>query len=467
MELERDLRFYLTSLLAIFLATVIGATILLERMAPAIQRILEDNEYSLAANEDMLATLADLEPGPAGEKRFADALARARANITEPEEESALAIVGDNWKAALTGDRAAHQRALASLRELAKINRDAMERADRSAKQLGHAGMWGVVLVGLVGFWMGLTVVRLARRRYIGPLRDLHRTLEMSRDGDHHRRANPGDAGADLRDLCAFVNELLDARDRGRIASTERTADTTALRALLARLLDDRAEPTVVIDADAHVDAANAAAMALLGGEDGDSLRDGLLAVATGGTSPVVASTKSVPGTDLAICALAEQSTARRQGTVMRAILPNALLLAGICGALGGGCKCSSPDAADEDLPLHQIDPDQLRGELTSDEAIERLTDRSLDAYERATTILEQSGPDCAAAAKRLREVVRVDGKVIAEAKLLTDLPDLLERARPILEQRRERTRELTDRLDAATGWCGSDPEVAKVLLHF
>ncbi len=305
MELERDLRFYLIALLAVFLATAIGATVLLERMTPAVQRILEENEYTLAASENMLAALAETEPGADRERRFEAAFTRARANITEPEEESALAAVGDSWKAALAGDRAAHKRTLAALLELAAVNRRAMEGADRSAQRLGRAGMWGVVLVGLAGFWIGLTVVRLARKRYIGPLRDLQQTVELAREGDQHRRVNPGDAGADLRNVCGYVNELLDARARGRSGLAEHLGDQTVLRAVLVRVLDDRAEPTVVIDERGQVDAANEAALGQLGGEKGEELRKELHAAALGGASPAVAKSESVPGTNRVICVLA------------------------------------------------------------------------------------------------------------------------------------------------------------------
>ncbi len=307
MELERDLRFYLAALLAIFLATVIGATVLLQRMTPAVQLILEENERSLAASDEMLATLARTDTSPAAEQQFAAALAAARANITEPDEEKTLAVIGEAWQSASRGDPAARERTVAALLELTTINRTAMEHADGQAQRLGRAGMWGVVLVGLLGFWIGLTVVRLARKRYILPLRDLHQTIDAARDGDLHRRVNPGDAGTELRELCVFVNDLLDDRDQAFAAAhRDRAATTAATRAVLARLLDDRAEPTVVVDADGDIDAANGIALERLSGDDGEAIREGLLTVArNGGDAAMVTSHHEVPGTNRIICVLA------------------------------------------------------------------------------------------------------------------------------------------------------------------
>lgn len=138
-----------------------------------------------------------------------------------------------------------------------------------------------------------------------------------------------------------------------------------------------------------------------------------------------------------------------------------------LCSAGSWSCGRSREKAQQEDVAVPAVDPAALRRQLATDADIARLTDRSLDAYERATAALERAGEDCDAAAASLREVVLADGEVIARAKLLSELPDLLARARPVLEQRKERTRELTARMDAATMQCGAHPGVALMLQHF
>ena len=143
------------------------------------------------------------------------------------------------------------------------------------------------------------------------------------------------------------------------------------------------------------------------------------------------------------------------------------LALLGVCATVAAGCGRSSEEGDDGPIAARAVDPDVLRRELVTDEEIARLTDRSLDAYERATVALEQAGDDCEAAARALRAIVRVDGAAIARAKLLSELPDLLARARPILEARAERTRDLTARMGAATSRCAAHPAVAGMLQHF
>lgn len=142
-----------------------------------------------------------------------------------------------------------------------------------------------------------------------------------------------------------------------------------------------------------------------------------------------------------------------------------ALLL--LLGATSQGCRRSPEKDQEEEVVVPAVDPDVLRRELATETAIARLTDRSLDAYERATAALERAGEDCDAAAASLRSVVLRDGETIARAKLLSELPDLLARARPVLEQRKERTRKLTVRMDAATMQCSAHPGVARMLQHF
>lgn len=145
----------------------------------------------------------------------------------------------------------------------------------------------------------------------------------------------------------------------------------------------------------------------------------------------------------------------------MRARLIPLLLIA------AGALACRSHDRAHEPLAIAKVEPDQLRRQLSSEQAIRQLTERSLDAYERASVALETTGRDCDAAADALHRIVAEDGQAIAQAKALSDVPDLLERAKPVLLQQAERTRELTARFAAATSRCAANPRVAKLLGYF
>ncbi len=132
------------------------------------------------------------------------------------------------------------------------------------------------------------------------------------------------------------------------------------------------------------------------------------------------------------------------------------------------GCKGRDP-GSDPDAPLaiEPVAPAALRRTLSTEQSIRRLTERSLAAYERAATALEATGRDCDAAASVLHRILAEDGQTIARAKALSDVPELLERARPVLEAQAERTRQLTQRFSAATSRCASNPRVARLLDYF
>ncbi len=135
--------------------------------------------------------------------------------------------------------------------------------------------------------------------------------------------------------------------------------------------------------------------------------------------------------------------------------------------AATGVLACRSRDRAHQPLAIHDVAPEQLRRDLATPQAIRALTERSLAAYERASVALEATGRDCDAAADALHRILAEDGQAIAEAKALSNVPDLLERARPVLEEQTERTRALTDRFAAATSRCASNPRVAELLGYF
>ena len=128
---------------------------------------------------------------------------------------------------------------------------------------------------------------------------------------------------------------------------------------------------------------------------------------------------------------------------------------------------CRSHDRAHEPLAIKEVDPDQLRRDLATEQAIRALTERSLAAYERASVALETTGRDCDAAADALHRILAEDGQAIARAKALSDVPELLERARPVLQEQAERTRRLTGRFAAASSRCAANPRVARLLGYF
>lgn len=183
------------------------------RMAPAITIIIEQNERSLQACEDMLASLALVEGAVRGENlpvQFKAALVRAQNNITEADERDALDLVESTAAAAFLGDMTARHQAVTAIVRLGKINREAMIQADHRAQQLGYAGAWGVVFMATCAFCMGIIFIRSLSRRVVVPLEEIHTVIAAHRRGDTMRRCTGRDLSQDMREVFNGINEILD-----------------------------------------------------------------------------------------------------------------------------------------------------------------------------------------------------------------------------------------------------------------
>lgn len=277
MELRRELQLGIGALVAFHLLVSFGAISLLSRMSPAIERILEDNVYSIEAAERMLAVLAltGRQPATALQREtFLQSLRDARRNITERDETVAIETVEENWERALEGDLDAVRGTVAALRNIVTINRQAMRRADAEANRLGAAGAWAVAFLAFGGFSVSLLVLSRTRKRIVQPLLELYSTLESARRGDRYRRCQVLEAPVEIKRALEAVNGLLEERESH--ALEEASGEDRRARATALHLLEDRPEPTFVIDAGGELVLANERGLALLSSGDGVKIRDAL-----------------------------------------------------------------------------------------------------------------------------------------------------------------------------------------------
>ncbi len=268
-ELRRDVLLPLIVLMAIVVLTSAGTVALLARTAPTIERIMSENVYSLEATEEMLAVIAH---GPAtdGERlQFEAALKRAEGNITEDSERASLSEVRTQMNAALSGEIAARDDVIQSLRDVGNVNRGAVIRGDDEATRLGYASAWAAVFLGAISFAWGLAAVRRARARLINPLHEVAAVLEAARAGDRYRRCKRIPAPAELERIMAGVDDLLDARALRRWAD-EPGAKQLADRSVLVFLLEQKQGPAFVLGTDGSVEASNQAGLKTLQGEESD-----------------------------------------------------------------------------------------------------------------------------------------------------------------------------------------------------
>lgn len=213
MELRKEIFSSLGVLVVLNILSAFGAIGLFVRMGPAIGQIMDRNVFSIEAAEDMLVELAaagDRPLTPEARTRFEQALARIEGNVTETAEGEEIDRLRQHLEPTMAGWGDARLRSIGSLRSLIAVNREAMKKADGNAVQLGGAGAWASVFMGLLSFMVGLSVLARFRRRLLLPMMELFNVLDRAGEGDRYRRCHVGQAPAELKDCMRKLNRLLD-----------------------------------------------------------------------------------------------------------------------------------------------------------------------------------------------------------------------------------------------------------------
>jgi hypothetical protein len=258
MRVRREIGLSLFALLGIAMVSAASSIVLLQRMAPAIGRILDDNVVSEEAALEMMALVAVGDGEDDRERRFAAALDRAKRNLTESEEPAILEDIHDNAAAALRGEPRPRQRTIDALRRLSVVNRASMQRADADARRMGLAGAWAAALLGGASLVLGVFLYRRLRLRFEIPLDGLRTVLERARTGDNQVRCHRHDAPSEIAQVTTHVDALLDRLQE----AAQRGQSPTALppRALVEAM--DRVSTPLALEDDAGVVVAkNAAAL--------------------------------------------------------------------------------------------------------------------------------------------------------------------------------------------------------------
>lgn len=216
MRLIQSVRVGALSLIALNLIMAFGSIWVFMRMAPAIEIIIDRNQVSLEACEEMLASLVmtniDTPEASILEISFEDALTRAQNNITENDEQFTIELIAKNYQAALEGDYAAMSRTVGAILRLGEINRLAMERADKKARQFGYAGAWSVVFMASGVFVVGILFIRSFKRNLSNPLKEIHSVITAYQSGDTLRRCTGKDLPREITQVFTDLNNLLDER---------------------------------------------------------------------------------------------------------------------------------------------------------------------------------------------------------------------------------------------------------------
>jgi hypothetical protein len=228
MRLAQAVRLGAWVLVGLNLLMALGTIGILMRMSPAIAAIITRNEHSLQDCEEMLAALAlageDLALNEKQQARFKVALNLAKKNVTEEGELAVVQKISTRSSAAFAGEDGERDAIIADIVRLAEINREAILQAEKRARQLSEAGVWGVVFMALCVFGVGLLFVRSLLRRVVKPIEEINTVIVAYRNGEIMRRCTMANMPQDVRAVFSGINEILD-RGQAHILSQKMFAE--------------------------------------------------------------------------------------------------------------------------------------------------------------------------------------------------------------------------------------------------
>lgn len=180
------------------------------RLAPSIEYINKHNTRSLYYAEQMLSYISVNKDF----KQFENALNKAKQNVTEAGEASAVKNIDKSYKAAFNGNFKAEEEVIDNIIELSRINRVAMKQAGMDVKQLSSVGIWVIVFLTLIIWILGLAILNRINRTVILPLAELKDVVESYRKGNRIRRCPKLAPSSDFQQIYDGINLLLDNSNR-------------------------------------------------------------------------------------------------------------------------------------------------------------------------------------------------------------------------------------------------------------
>ncbi|MGE3163405.1 MAG: hypothetical protein AB7O52_00715 [Planctomycetota bacterium] len=301
MTLRRESNTSAGVLVVLNLCLAFGATALLGRMGPAIAEIMQANDYSIVAAEEVLVEFARAQGRPlsaASQEAVRRSVSRMNSNVTESAERPLIAVIESHLERAFEAREDAIERIVAAVSGILEVNRAAMHAADLEAQRLGGAGAWVVVGLGVASLWAIIAVFVRLGRRVLNPLLDLHEVLDLARRGDRFRRCRSRAAPLEVVQVTSAVNRLLDERGNHGVDAAQRgRSGDGALSSLLTQLVETFPEPVVLLHRDGTKAGLNSRAIARLAGDEGGAITVALEAVAQGGApEPGVLSANALGG---------------------------------------------------------------------------------------------------------------------------------------------------------------------------
>ena len=205
-----------TTVLVINIMIGLSAIFLVERIVPAIDKILSENAESLGAVVEMLAEVARPvdEEGTSDQSRnfWLSYEAVAQSSLSQ-REASLLQEIRDSaeayWQAG--GGESQRRDLVDKIQKLADRNFRAMSSQDRAAQRLGLTGAWTLGILLLLSLSIQFVLRAKLLESLIVPIEKLHSVLQDYSAGNKIRRfADNKYFSDDIRKIGKIINRHLD-----------------------------------------------------------------------------------------------------------------------------------------------------------------------------------------------------------------------------------------------------------------
>lgn len=176
------------------------------RLEPFINTLNSANIQSLYYAEIMLSSISakkDFE-------KFEEYLQKSKNNVTEVGEQEILDDIANSYHPAFKGNRKVEEETINKIAQFSHINRIAMERAGKKAKQIERVGIWIIVFPSIFIWIIGFTILYRLKKTLIKPIQELNNVIFEYNKGNKMRRCPSNTISKDLQKLYDGINQILD-----------------------------------------------------------------------------------------------------------------------------------------------------------------------------------------------------------------------------------------------------------------
>lgn len=203
--------FFSAANIAINLVIGIGAIILVERLIPAMGKILDENSVSLTLSFSMQEAILRNDS-----ELFWQSITKAESHVTIDGEDDVLKrieILGKNYWSGNYDDKDALLEAVSAYYNL---NHSEMGKRESQARFLGLSGAWALGFLLIISIVLQLTIRSRLISELIDPVSELISVLRDYNSGNSLRRYHPRQAAEEIEEGGDLLNRLLD-RDMSKL----------------------------------------------------------------------------------------------------------------------------------------------------------------------------------------------------------------------------------------------------------